>query len=374
MAEAYDVIIIGGGIGGAALAANLGSGLKAAILEAEAFAGYHTSGRSAAFFCESYGGPQVTPLTTASLPYFLASKEEGGTPWLGAARGALYVGQAHQREAVQKMRAAYPSLDMHIVDAAEIAARAPVLRPEWRATGLWEPGVADINTDAMHQAFLRRVRRNGGAVLTGKRVTALEREGGNWRVRCGAEEFRAPVVVNAAGAWADEVAQLAGVAPLGLAPLRRTLVVLQTPQGEYHADMPLVLDVDGSFYFKPDAGTYWLSPHDETPSLPCDARPEELDVAIALDRLGRATTLTITRPERSWAGLRTFAPDRAPVYGFEPNAPGFFWCAGQGGFGMQTAPAAGALCASLIRGEALPDALQAAGVRAEAYSPARFRG
>ena len=374
MAEEYDVAIIGAGVGGASLAANLGSGLKAAILEAEAFPGYHTSGRSAAFYSESYGGPAVQPLTTASLPCFLAAERETGEAWLGAARGALYVGQAHQLDALRQMRALFPAVEMQVIGPKQVAGHAPMLRREWTAGGLWEPGVRDINTATMHQAFLRTFKRNGGVLKTGWRVASLTREAGGWIISSGTEEIRARVIVNAAGAWADELAQLAGLPPIGLVPMRRTLVVLRVPQAEYRADAPLVLDVDGSFYFKPDAGTYWISPHDETPSVPCDAQPEELDVAIALDRLEQATTLTIARPERSWAGLRTFAPDRAPVYGFEPTAAGFFWCAGQGGFGMQTAPAAGRLCASLVRGERLPEDLDAAGVDAGAYSPARFRG
>lgn len=373
MAERYDIVIIGAGIGGASLAANLGTGVSVAILEAEAFPGYHTSGRSAAFYSESYGGPVVQPLTTASLPYFNSAETEAGEAWLGAERGALYVGKAHQREALHRMRALYPALEMDLLGPEEVAVRAPMLRPEWRAGGLWEPRVRDINTATMHQAFLRTAKRNGCVLKTGWRVTSLRREQDGWTISSGSEEIRARVVVNAAGAWADELAQLGGVAPIGLVPMRRTLVVLRVPQAEYRADAPLVLDVDGSFYFKPDAGTYWVSPHDETPSVPCDVQPEELDVAIALDRLEQATTLTISRPERSWAGLRTFAPDRAPVYGFEPAAPGFFWCAGQGGFGMQTAPAAGVLCASLIHGEPLPAALLEASVDAGAYSPARFR-
>lgn len=374
MAEVYDVAIIGAGIGGASLAANLGGDLKVAILEAEAFPGYHTSGRSAAFYSESYGGPAVQPLTTASLHYFQTAETESGEAWLGKRRGALYVGQARQREALSRMRSLFPAVEMQLIGPQQVARHAPMLRPEWTAGGLWEPGVRDINTATMHQAFLRAFRRKGGVLKTGWRVTSLAREADGWRIASATAEISARVVVNAAGAWADEIARLAGIAPIDLAPLRRTLVVLRVPQAEYRADAPLVLDVDGSFYFKPDAGTYWISPHDETPSVPCDAQPEELDVAIALDRMEQATTLTIARPERSWAGLRSFAPDRAPVYGFEDGVAGFFWCAGQGGFGMQTAPAAGALCASLIVGAPLPEPLQAAGVDAGAYSPARFRG
>ena len=373
MTEQYDVVIIGAGIGGAALAAHLGETVKTAILEAEPFTGYHTSGRSAAFYAESYGGPAVQPLTRASLPFFLSASADTGEDWLGVQRGALYVAQAGQGEALHRKRALYPSVEMEVIGPEEVALRAPMLRPAWQAAGLWEPGVRDINTATMHQAFLRTFKRNGGVLKTGWRVTSLAQDANGWRIGSDGAEIQARILVNAAGAWADELAQLAGIAPIGLVPMRRTLVVLRVPSEEYRADAPLVLDVDESFYFKPDAGTYWVSPHDETPSAPCDAQPEELDVAIALDRLEQATTLTIARPERSWAGLRTFAPDRAPVYGFEPTAPGFFWCAGQGGFGMQTAPAAGLLCASLIRGERVPEDLGAAGVVAADYSPARFR-
>ena len=373
MAERFDVIIVGGGIAGASVAGSLGDGLRVLLLEAEDFPGYHTSGRSAAFYSETYGGPLVQPLTTASLPFLLNPPEAFDGPLVSAPRGALYVGQEEQLGAVREMHGLYPGLDLEIISPERIAALAPALRPAWQATGLWEPAVRDIYTAAMHQGYLRRFQRAGGTVLTGQRVTALRQAGGCWRVQCGGQAYEARILVNAAGAWADEVARLAGVAPVGLTPMRRTMVVLRVPGEEYRAEMPLVLDIGGSFYFKPDAGAYWVSPHDETPSAPCDAQPEELDVAIALDRLEKATTFTISRPERSWAGLRTFAPDRVPVYGFEPDVPGFFWCAGQGGFGMQTAPAAGALCASLILGEALPQALADTGVNAASYAPARFR-
>ena len=371
MAEEYDVAIIGAGIGGASLAANLGSGLKVAILEAEAFPGYHTSGRSAAFYSESYGGPVVQPLTTASHPCFLAAEAETGEAWLGAARRALYVGRAHQLEALREMQALFPAVEMQLIGPQQVAAHAPMLRPEWTAGGLWEPGVRDINTATMHQAFLRTFRRNGGVLKTGWRVTGLAREAGGWLISSAAEDIRARVVVNAAGAWADDVARLAGIPPIGLMPLRRTLVVLRVPQAEYRADAPLVLDVDGSFYFKPEAGgRLWLSPHDEIPTDPCDAAPEDMDVAVAIDRFEHVVDWRVAALEHKWAGLRSFAPDRLPVYGFDPRVEGFFWCAGQGGFGIQTAPAAARLAAALLTGRA-PDP-SISGIDAARYSPARF--
>lgn len=373
MAGDYDVIVVGGGIAGASLAGSLGDGLRVLLLEAEDLLGYHTSGRSAAFFAETYGGPAVQPLTTASRPMFEGPPEAFGSQPLLTERGALYVGTASQVGSVQAMYRSFPAVQLRLVRPDDVANIAPMLRPEWRATAIWEPDCKDIDTAALHQGYLRQLRANGGTVLTGMRVTALDRVGAFWQVRCGDQVFRTGTVVNAAGAWADELAVMAGVPAIGLLPMRRTMAVVRVPAEEYRADTPLILDIDGSFYFKPDSGTIWVSPHDETPSPPCDAQPELIDVAIALDRLEKATNYTIGRPERSWAGLRTFAPDRAPVFGFDPLAPGFFWCAGQGGFGMQTAPAAGLLCASLILGQLLPDSLAETGVDPSAYSPARFR-
>ncbi|MEX6724250.1 NAD(P)/FAD-dependent oxidoreductase [Parapedomonas caeni] len=370
--ERFDIVVIGAGIGGASAAAFLAARARVLVLEAEALPGYHTSGRSAAFYAETYGGPRVQPLTTASRA-FLEMPPAGfaDTPLLRP-RGALHLARPTRRHALLEERDRFPGVTLTLLDADAVAARLPMMHPDWLDGALWEPDCRDIDTAALLQGYLAMVRRTGGEVLTDARVTALAREAAGWTVTAGDRRFQAPVVVNAAGAWADEVAVLAGIAPIGFTPLRRTMISFKVPEAQFLPDLPVVLDIDGSFYFKPDAGTIWASPHDEIPSVPCDAQPDELDIAITVDRIEAATTFRVRRIERSWAGLRTFSPDRVPVYGFEPAAPGFFWCSGQGGFGFQTAPAAGELVAALVHGSPLPEALQAAGVQPALYAPGRF--
>ncbi|MFN3287828.1 MAG: NAD(P)/FAD-dependent oxidoreductase [Sphingomonadaceae bacterium] len=369
-----DIAIIGAGIAGASVAAFLGAGLRAVLIEAEDQPGYHTTGRSAAFYSETYGGPLVQPLTTASGP-FLASPPAGfaDAPLLRP-RGALHVALAGQEAVLDRLAAEFAGSGVRLerLEPASILARAPMLRGEWAGAGLWEPDCRDIDVAALHGGLLRQARANGTRLLTGARVEAAERRGGSWHLAtAGGGRVRAAILVNAAGAWADAVAALAGAAPLNVAPLRRTIAQVAVEPPPPH-DLPLVLDAAGSWYFRPEAGRLWVSPHDEIPDVARDARPEEIDVATAIDRLERATTLRITRLESAWAGLRCFAPDRLPVLGWDQQVEGFFWCAGQGGFGIQTAPAAGQLCAALLAGRDVPEGLAAAGVRAGTYAPARF--
>lgn len=369
----FDIAIIGGGIAGASLAYFLGAQARVVMIEGEAQPGYHTTGRSAAFYAETYGGPAVQPLTTASKPFFLAPPEGfASVPLLGA-RGGLYIARLGAEAALEEIERDFAGTGLAIArcDANEVAARVPQLRPEWLGGGVWEPGCNDIEVAALHQGFLSGARRAGMVLMNDAPVEALERSRGGWTIRTRAGEVRATVLVNAAGAWGDRIAALAGARPLGLTPYRRTMVaVAAEPPAD--AALPVVLDAQGSFYFKPDAGRLWISPHDEIPSDPCDAQPEELDIAVTIDRFEQATTYRICKLERAWAGLRTFAPDRVPVYGFDAQVPGFFWCVGQGGFGIQTAPAAGALVAALLLDREVPAHLTNAGVDPSRYSPVRF--
>jgi D-arginine dehydrogenase len=257
------------------------------------------------------------------------------------------------------------------VSPEEALAFSPLLLPETAAAGgAYEQDAADIDVDALHQGYLRLLRQRGGTIITGAQVTALARSGAQWLIESTAGAFRARVVVNAAGAWADRVAMLAGVAPMRLQACRRTAVLVEPAAREISDSWPLTVDIEEAYYFKPDAGVLFISPADETPVEPSDVQPEELDVAIAIDRVERATGVTIARVRRKWAGLRTFAPDRAPVIGFDAAAPGFFWLAGQGGYGIQTAPAAAALAAALVRDEPQPPEL--ASFEPAAVAPARF--
>jgi D-arginine dehydrogenase len=361
----HDVAIIGAGMAGSSLAAELAPHASVLLLEAEDAPGYHATGRSAAFWEETYGGPGVVPLTLASGKYL----DDNGflTP-----RGALYVGRAQDRGAMDAHVAAFAGTGVvtHRLTPAALADKVPHIRPEW-SEALHQPACADIDVAGLHQHCLGLARRHGVAVSCRARIAGLVRTDGVWTITSErGEVWRAATIVNAAGAWADDIARFAGVQPIGIAPLRRTVAVLRVePQAP--ADLPLVLDINGGFYFKPDAGRLWLSPHDEIPSAPCDAAPEEIDVAIAIDRFQQVTDWRIAAVERRWAGLRSFAPDRLPVYGFDPQAAGFFWFAGQGGFGIQTAPAAARLAAQVLLGQGA-DAMTAR-INPAMFSPRRFQ-
>ncbi|HYI49784.1 MAG TPA: FAD-dependent oxidoreductase [Allosphingosinicella sp.] len=332
----YDVAIIGAGMAGASLAAAIGDAASVLILEGEERPGYHATGRSAAFWSETYGGPLIQPLTSASGPAL--------APFL-APRGAIHIADLGGGGALAALAAEFEGAGIALerLDRKALEARLPGLRPGWDE-GLSEPGCADIDVAALHAACLR-----GRKLVTGARLSRAEREG-RWRIETAAGAWEADILVNAAGAWADQVAMMAGERPIGIAPHRRTIAQLRLSP-PVPADLPLVVDASGSFYFKPEAGgRLWLSPHDETPSEPCDCAAEEIDVAVAIDRLERVVDWRIEAVEHLWAGLRSFAPDRLPVYGYSGSGRGFFWCAGQGGFGIQTAPAAAALAARLLLG------------------------
>jgi len=357
----FDFAIVGAGMAGASLAAELApTGARVLLIEAEAAPGYHATGRSAAFWTESYGGPGVQPLTTASGP----ALREGG--YL-APRGALTIARAGQEAALETFARRFQTLGVRVerLGRHDMAARVPGLRSGW-AGAVLEPDCCDIDVARLHQDCLTAARRAGTVLWTGARLARADSAGAGWALAMAdGRTARVGVLVNAAGAWADPVARLAGARPLGLHPLRRTVAQLRTAPAPADS-LPLVLDLSGQFYFKPQAGRLWLSPHDETPSPPCDAAPDEIDVATAIARLEGVVDWRVERVEHRWAGLRTFAPDRLPVYGFDPAAPRFFWFAGQGGFGIQTAPAAARLAASLlVPGLASP-------VDPARYSPTRF--
>ena len=358
---------------GASAAYALAPHAKVVVLEREAQPGYHATGRSAAMYSETYGNATVRALTTASKPFYTLPPAGFADYPLLTPRGALIVGGAAQhdqlREAWRSMRALVPNIEWWTQD--QILRRVPVLRPQAAMYGVYEPDAMDMDVHAIHQGFLRAARNAGMHLVCDAQVSQLRREGNAWCVQSAAGRFCAPVLVNAAGAWCDELAQLAGVAPVGLVPMRRTAFTCDAPPGMEIGGWPLVIDADESFYFKPDAGMLLASPANEDPVAPQDVQPEDLDLAIAVDRLEHATTLTFPRVRRKWAGLRSFVADKTPVAGFAPDAPGFFWLAGQGGYGIQTAPALGELAAALVRGLPLPPAMAALGVCAEDLSPAR---
>ncbi|WP_070155283.1 NAD(P)/FAD-dependent oxidoreductase [Sphingobium phenoxybenzoativorans] len=366
----FDIVIVGAGMAGASLGAELAGSASVLLLEMEEQPGYHATGRSVAFWEESYGGPAVQPLTTASGPLMLRPDADlSDRPFLGP-RGAIHIGRAESVPARDALLDTFGrSVGLKPLDADALRDRIKGLRHDW-IIGVEEPSCADIDAAGLHQAYLGKLRRSGGKILTNAALLSAQRSGDGWLLETGNGAIHCGILINAAGAWADVVARSCGVAPVGITPFRRTVVQLRVDPAP-SADLPVIMDLEGQFYFKPDgAGRIWLSPHDEAPSDPCDAAPEELAVAEAIERLQSAVDWRIAAVERKWAGLRSFAPDRLPVYGFDPLARGFFWFAGQGGFGIQTAPAAAKLAAALIMGAAPDPAV--AGIDAALFDPGRF--
>ena len=338
-------------------------GVEVVVLKREDSLTAHSTGRSAAQYIETYGGPVNQALTVASRDFLLGGADGWADAELLQPRSVLWVGAAGHLGDLEQLREEMLPLSPHLalIGAAEARVHCPVLDPDWVTGGLLEEGSYDIDVAGLHQAFLRGARRQGVTIVRASAVTGMERARGRWEVRAGADSFAAPVVVNAAGAWADELGRCAGVAPLGLTPLRRTIFTFGAPS-EYAAEdvwrWPLVADIADGFYFKPEGPSQLLgSPADETPDVPCDARAEELDVARGIDAVNGATTLAVRAVRSVWAGLRTFAADRHPVVGFDDTAEGFVWCAGQGGTGIQTSPAMGEAVASILCGAPPPAAL-----------------
>jgi D-arginine dehydrogenase len=370
-----DVVIVGGGIAGASLGYRLAGKRRVVILEAEDQPGYHSTGRSAALYTTTYGNAIIRSLTIVSGHFLLAPPAGFSDTPLMSPRQVLWIGREDQSASLQSVLAQAKASDerARACSVAEALAMCPVLDPDYLAGAVLEPEGYDIDVGALHQGYLRSFRQAGGEVVGAARVGRIARNGGGWEVEAAGRQFSCDVVVNAAGAWADEVAALAGLAPVGLTPKRRTALTFDPPSTNGVAEWPCVLDADETFYFKPDAGRILASPADETPSPPCDAQPEDIDVAITVDRIETATTLRVPRIAAKWAGLRTFAPDKTPVVGMDPEAAGFFWLAGQGGYGIMTSPALSAVAGDLILDGGFGEAVCGPGVTAASLSPARFR-
>ena len=343
-----DIIVIGAGIAGLSAAAELAADARVTVLEMEPQPGYHASGRSAAYFAAAYGKKIIRDIT-ASCESFLRDPPDGFTDVeLFRPRDCMFFGREDQAAVLEKMQVDNPRLQF--VDARAVCERVPVLSPDYLYGAMWDEKGGDLDVDALLQAYLRQLRRRGGLFLPSHRVSGLMKTSAGWNVTAGSEQFSAPLILNAAGAWVERVAAMAGLPSLGIQPLRRTALTIDPPGGVAHRDWPEMIDADEAFYFKPDAGQIMISPADETPSEPCDAQPEEIDVATGVYRFEQATGLDIRRVNHSWAGLRTFAPDRVFVAGFDPRTAGFFWLAGQGGYGVQSSPAMARLARYLITG------------------------
>jgi D-arginine dehydrogenase len=357
-----DFLIVGAGIAGASAGYFLAAHGRVTLLEMESALGYHATGRSAAVFSEYYGGPQVRALTAASRPFLERPPPGFAEHRLLTPRGVLALCPAGGEDRFELalrdgLLCPIPAVE---IDVAEVAEHCPVIRPGWATRAMRKPGVADVDVDALHQGFLRGIRAHGGEIVPRAKVTGLEVQGGQWHTSTG---HSAPILVNAAGAWADRVAALAGAGQCALVPRRRTALLTDGPLGVDTAGWPMVCDVTDAFYFKPESGRLLISPADATDAAPGDARPEDLDVALGIERVQEATTLEIRHVRRAWAGLRTSAADDLPVVGADLWSPGFYWLAGLGGYGVQLSPAVGELLARIVLG---------IGPELAELSPARF--
>jgi D-arginine dehydrogenase len=373
--ETAEFIVIGAGIGGASISYWLSRHARVIVLESEAQAGYHSTGRSAALFMESYGPEQVRALTRASLEFFRNPPAGFCEHELLSPRGAFVFagpGQEAELDAHEASVRATSSV-VRRLDAQAALEFLPVLREGQVIGGVLETDAADIDVDALLQGFLRGARQHGSHTFYDAAVTGMRRADGVWTVTTARAVYQAPVVINAGGAWADEVARLAGADTVGLVPKRRSAFIFTPPEGVVSSHWPLFLDVLESFYIKPDAGLLLGSPCNADPAPPHDVQAEELDIAIAIDNIERLTTLRIRRPKHVWAGLRSFVPDGELVGGFDAKLPGFFWAAAQGGYGIQSAPGAGRYYASVLLGEAADARLATFGFDPARISPGRFQ-
>lgn len=370
-----DYIIIGGGIAGASAGYWLSQHARVIVLERESMPGYHSTGRSAALYIAAYGTPQVRALTLGSRAFFDHPPAGFAEHPLLTPRGELLVDLIGDPDELQRQYLSAKALvpETRLLDIDEALAMMPILRREKVHGAIYDPTVCDIDTDALYQGYLRGIRRNGGEIHTDNEVQQLTRDGhGQWLIQTSQQCFSAPVILNAAGAWADHIGELAGAQKIGLQPKRRSAFVFAPPaELNIHA-WPELAALDGSFYMKPDAGMFLGSPANADPVAAHDVQPEELDIAMGIYQIEEATTLTIRRPARTWAGLRSFVSDGDLVCGFDPQVEGLFWIAAQGGYGIQTSPAMGQASAALVRGEALPAPLTALGLTVTALSPARL--
>ena len=371
-----DFIIIGGGIAGASTGFWLSQHARVIVLERESHPAYHSTGRSAALYTAAYGTPQVRALTQASREFFDAPPGGFCEHPLLTPRGEMTVDFTGDPAELnnQYLSAKATVAEMQLLSADEACARLPILRREKVHGAIYDPTASDIDTDALHQGYLRGIRRNKGEVHTDSEVLSLTRNAeGMWQVQTNNQTFSAPIIINAAGAWADKIGELAGAKSLGLQPKRRAAFIFAGPEGVDIHHWPMLVSLDESFYMKPDAGMFLGSPANADPVEPHDVQPEELDIAMGIYQIEEATTLTIRRPTRTWAGLRSFVTDGDLICGFDQHVPGLFWVAAQGGYGIQTAAATSELAAALLTRQPIPDHLQAHGVNADAVRPERLR-
>lgn len=371
MTTTSDVLIIGGGMAGASCGYFLAENANVILLEREEQPGYHTTGRSAALFYESYGNAVIRRITKATRGFLETPPDGFASVPLLSPRGMLTVATAELVERLDAMAGLEAGPATETIAGDALFALAPFLRRDRIVKGIYEPDAMDIDVNAVLQGFLRGMRAKGGRTVTDAEVQSLSRTGGVWRLETRAGAFEAPIVINAAGAWCDAVAGMAGVPTVGLVPKRRTAFTFEPPAEADVAKWPGVDLCDESWYVIPNAGRILGSPADEIPSEPCDAQPDEYDVAVAVDRIMTDTTFDIRRLASRWAGLRSFVADKSPVVGFDPAADGFFWLAGQGGYGIQTSAGMGRLSTALALGQPVPADMAALGLTAADVAPDR---
>jgi D-arginine dehydrogenase len=370
----YDYLVIGGGMAGVSSADALASRATVVLLELEPHLGYHSTARSAALFAPAYGSMAFRALSRASEAFLESPPADFFPASLLRPRGALLLARADQLESfeAEAQSVAHAGVELQRLSAEEARHRVPCLRAGYLAAAAYEPQVRDIDVEGLFRGFVRRAKQAGVMFHTSAQISGVARDRGVWHLTVGDQTLSARAVVNAAGAWCDQVAQRFGASPLGLRVLRRCAAIIDAPAGVAVAQWPVIFDVDDQFYLKPEAGRLLISPADEEPVAPGDAHPEDLAIAVAVDRLQRALEIEVPRVHRSWAGLRTFAPDRDPVIGYDAQVEGFFWCAGQGGYGIQSAPAFAQLAAAILADEPLPPALRGSVITAASLSPRRF--
>jgi D-arginine dehydrogenase len=372
--ESYDFIIVGGGIAGASAGYELAAHGRVLVLERESQPGYHTTGRSAALFVQTHGPAVIRALSRGAKSFFLGPPVGFAEHPLLTPRGMLLIGRADQAALLEQTfaQSSRQITGVRSFDTKEACKLVPLLREDYVAGAVLDPEAMDMDVHAIHWGFIRGMRARGGKLATDAELRSLERNGKEWIARTAAGDFAAPVVINAAGAWCDVVGAMAGAAPIGLVPKRRTAFIFDPPPGADIGKWLSVIDVGEEFYFKPDAGKFLGSPADQTPMEPCDVKPDDFDVALAVDRIQRAARIPVTHIIRKWAGLRSFVADGCPVVGYDPRVEGFFWLAGQGGYGIETSPSMGRLTASLATRRGVPSDLAEQGVTEAAVSAARF--
>ncbi len=369
-----DFLVIGAGIAGTSCAHWLAGDAKVIVLDMESRPGYHTTGRSVAMYTEAYGPRTVRALAKSGYDFLTKPPEGFSDVPLSEQSAFLFVAREDQLSSLDTALAAVQELSPQIamIDPDEAVERVPVLRRDYLAGAFLDPYAMKLDVDAIHQGYIKGLNNNGGEIVCDAAVTGMERRAGKWHLQTRQGTFVAPVVISAAGAWVDEVADLANTKRIGIIPKRRTVISFTPPDVTLDSDWPFVIDCEEGFFFKVEAGAILGSPSNQDPTYPQDVQPEELDIAIAIDRLQTATTMKVPRLNRSWAGLRSFVADGNPVVGYAEDVDGFFWCAGQGGYGIETSIGMGRSCAALIHGQDLPEDIRALGVRAKELSPSRI--